>query len=218
MITSPCRSTKCSAAITKPSVDVSQGVNQSNAAANAQSAHWTSPPSAPPTRTSAAAATLKGTDPKDRPHLRERRPAHVHPCMQRDDREVADPEREPLALVGFGNRERDHEKRAHAADEEQPMPEVVGGDGVREPGVAVVHPPDHGEHHDDLSERGDVPACDQHGRQLRDREDEDEVEEELERRDALGAIRLELGHARIIAWPTDAGSDPTGLTPSVSHA
>ncbi len=61
MITSPCRSTKCDGETTKPSVVVRYGVNQSSAAAIAQSTHCGIPPNAPPTITIAAAARLNGT-------------------------------------------------------------------------------------------------------------------------------------------------------------
>jgi len=90
------------------------------------------------------------------------------------------------------------------------MAKAVGGDRIRQPRVPVVHPPDHREHHDDLCERDSVSPLHQDRGQLGDREDEDEVEEELERGNAGRPVRLELGHARIIP----RGSDPKGLTPS----
>ena len=64
------------------------------------------------------------------------------------------------------------------------------------------------EHHDHLERRRRVAARDEDARQLRDREDEDEIEEELERRDASAAID-ELGHLRIIAKPS-AGRSAAG--------
>ena len=60
MTTSPCRSTKCSAVTTKPSVVVSQGVTHRSAAASVQRIHWVVPPIAPPTTRSPAPARLKG--------------------------------------------------------------------------------------------------------------------------------------------------------------
>ncbi len=61
MITSPWRSTKCSAAITNPSVLVNHGVTQSRSAATAQRTSCVRPPTIPPASTSAAAERLKGT-------------------------------------------------------------------------------------------------------------------------------------------------------------
>src|SRR5215218_6469986 len=94
--------------------------------------------------------------------------------------------------------ERDHQEAAHAAEQQQPEAHAIGADGVREPRVAVVDPPDQRQHHDDLPERGAVMALGQDVGQLRDREDEDEVEEELERRDARAARRDRGGHGEII--------------------
>jgi len=70
--------------------------------------------------------------------------------MEHDHGEVTDPESEPLPLIRLGDGESDHKECTHASQEQEPMADVVGGDGVRQPRVAVVHPPDHGEHHHDL--------------------------------------------------------------------
>ena len=159
MITSPCRSTKCSATMTKPSVDVNQGVNQSSSAAAS--------PEQPLGRAAERSADedergrreVERHQPQNRANLGERGAADVHASVQDDDGEVADPEGEALAIEGVGNRERDEEKRSHAAEQEKLMAEMVGGDRIRQPRVAVVHPPDHREHDDDLRERGSVSAA-----------------------------------------------------------
>ena len=71
-------------------------------------------------------------------------------------------------------------KRAHPAQQQHAVAGTFGGDGVGQPGVAVVHPPDDGQHHGHTAERGEVVALGQHLGELREDEDEDEIEEELE--------------------------------------
>jgi len=56
--------------------------------------------------------------------------------------------------------ERDDEERAHPADKEKPAAKMIGGDRVRQPGVAVIHPPDHREHENDLGNRHGISARD----------------------------------------------------------
>jgi hypothetical protein len=110
--------------------------------------------------------------------------------------QVAEAERDAVSVVRLRDRERDHEESAHPADQEQPKPEPVGGDRIRQPRVPVVHPPDQEQHHDHLGDRRGTLSLDEDAGQLRDREDEDEIEEELERRDANAS--LGRGHDRII--------------------
>jgi len=87
-------------------------------------------------------------------------------------------------------------------EQQQPEAQTVGRDRVRQPRIPVVHPPDQEQHHDDLHECCKTLAVDKDARQLRDREDEDEIEEELEGRDANaalsnGARRAALWHGRV---------------------
>ena len=156
-------------------------------------------------------------DPQDRRDLRDRRPLHIHRAVQEHDREVGEPERESVALVRIGDRERADQEAAHAADQRDPVSQTIRRDRVRQPRVSVVHPPDEEEHHDDLHGCSRVAARDEHARQLRDREDEDEVEEELERRDAGTAID-ELGH-NVIFPQSSAGACVRRTTPILrAHA
>ena len=159
MITSPCRSQKCSAAITNPSVLVNQGVNQSSSAAPAQRMSCGPPPSAPPTRTIAAAVRLNGTIRRIAATSRDGRALRVHPRVEDDDDARSRARtRGPSTSYALGIGERDHEKRPHPAEEEEPEAQQVGRDRVRQPRVAVVHPPDHREHHDDLQRARRVAA------------------------------------------------------------
>ena len=141
---------------------------------------------------------IERDEPEDRSDLRHRYPLHIHAGVEDHDDRVADPERKSLSRVCIRNGERDDEEAAHPAEQQEPKPQQVGGNRVRQPGIAVVHPPDHREHHDDLHRTGSPVSAYEHGRQLRDREDEDEVEEELERRDASASID-QLGHDTIIS-------------------
>lgn len=99
---------------------------------------------------------------QNRSYLGERGTAEVHTGMQDDDGEVPNPEGKALTLIGVGNGQSNEEECAHAAEQEQLMPEVVGGDRIRQPCVAVVHPPDHRQHHNDLRDCGRVSTLHQH--------------------------------------------------------
>ena len=103
--------------------------------------------------------------------------------MERDDGQVAEAERDASVLEHRGDRERHEQESGHAAEEQQPVPEDVERDGVRQPDVAVVDPPDDREQQDDLRETRPGRIVRQQPSELREREDEDEVEEELERGD-----------------------------------
>jgi hypothetical protein len=123
---------------------------------------------------------------------------------QHDDK-VADREGHAAAVEGARDRQRHDQESGHAAQDQDPPRRPLRGDGVRQPGVAGVHPPQDTEDEQRLDDaltgevvRAGRPFCevadDQRG-QLRDGEDEDEVEEELNRRDAelvLGGGGLHL--------------------------
>ena len=152
MITRPCRSTKCDAETRKPSVPVSQGVHQIRTAAPVQSTHWASPPERTTDDDQPGRREVVRDDPQDRRDLRDRRPLHVHRAVQEHNREVGEPEREPVALVRVRDRERADQEAAHPADQRDPVPQAIRRDRVRQPRVPVVHPPDQEEHDDDLHE------------------------------------------------------------------
>ena len=115
--------------------------------------------------------------------------------MHDDHDEIGEPEREPARRERVRDREREDEVPAHPAEEQQSSLRRVRGDGVCHPRVAAVHPPDHGEHQHDLCGRAQPRIVVDRGGQLGDREDEDQVEEELERRDP---VRLDR-HAEVLA-------------------
>jgi hypothetical protein len=148
---------------------------------------------------------VEGHDAQDRPDLGGRRPPHVHRGVQRDHHQVADAERDPLAVVGLGDRQRHDEEAAHPAEQQQPEAKSVGGDRVGQPRVAVVHPPHQQQHHHDVQEGLAIHALDEQPGQLRDREDEDEIEKELQRRDPYAAFEGS-GHGPTIVPRSDRDS------------
>ncbi len=107
---------------------------------------------------------------------REVRDTHDRVRAREDERVVAEHVRDG---------ERRHEHRDHGAEHHDPDLALLGIDGVRQPGVGGPRPPEDAEHDEALREPGPGRvAADQRG-DLREREDEDEVEEELERSDTL---------------------------------
>ena len=141
--------------------------------------------------------------PHDRAHHALRGRAREEERVDGDDRKVGEPEREPAATEGVRRREREQEVARHAAEQQQPAVRALRRNGVREPGVAAVHPPDQREHQLDADDRADGRLLEDDVRELGDREDEDEVEEQLERRDSPG---LGLGaHPRLLDDRLGAG-------------
>lgn len=100
--------------------------------------------------------------PENRSDLGKRGSLHVHAGVQQDDDEISDPERKPLSLRRVGHSKCDDEEAAHPTDQQEPVAQVIGVDRVGQPGIAVVHPPDNSEHHDDLHDRGAVAAVHEH--------------------------------------------------------
>jgi hypothetical protein len=128
---------------------------------------------------------------------------HVEDGVDRDHDQVGAGEDDSVVSEGGGNRQGDREEGRHPAEQGEPQRGPVGRNCVGEPGEGAVHPPDRAQHQDDLSEGLAVRPRDEHRRQLRDREDEDEIEEELERRDAK--LVLPLWHrGRAVSHPAAA--------------
>ena len=97
-------------------------------------------------------------------------------------------EDEGVVAEHVGHGQRRHEHRHHGAEHDEPDLALFGIDGVRQPGVRRPGPPEDAEHDEAFREsRPGGVAADQR-RDLREREDEDEVEEQLEGRDALLAV------------------------------
>ena len=78
----------------------------------------------------------------------------------------------------------------HAEDEP-----VLGVDGVREPGVARPRPPERAQDQDAAADPGPRRILMEERRHLGEPEDEDQVEEQLERCDPMLGLDEELAHA-----------------------
>jgi hypothetical protein len=137
--------------------------------------------------------------------------------VDRDDDQVAHAEGQAAAVERAGDGEGQDEVSGHAAEQDHPLAQLARRDRVGQPRVAAVHPPDEREHDHDLPEGLKRQVVGQHGGELRDREDEDEVEEQLERRDALDrGLRCELDRASHAA--SSLARAPFGLARLLSRS
>jgi hypothetical protein len=108
-----------------------------------------------------------------------------------DNEQVPQAESNTPAVERLGNGERADQKARHSDHEQQPARRAIGSDSVRKPHVAAVHPEQNDEDEDDLCDSFDRGLLGKESRQLRQRENEDQIEEELQRRDAnlfLGVV------------------------------
>ena len=123
--------------------------------------------------------------------------------VQRDMHDVHDQERDPeyqtVAAERFGNGERGHEHPCHRNREALPTPRPHRdrrySSTRHTPPTPTRAWPGSGAP-DRVRARSD---CGQERRDLREREHEDEIEEQLERRDALLALGMLLAHSRTLA-------------------
>ena len=109
----------------------------------------------------------------------------VHAGVDDHHQQVARGEDHAVGAVGVRDRHRGDEVADHPEHEQRLTPCRHRRGGIGQPGVPAVHPPQ-----DEQQQRrppGDLPAAHQHGGgELGDREDEDQVEEQLQRRDLTG--------------------------------
>ena len=97
--------------------------------------------------------------------------------------EVPDPEGHARGAEGVRDGQSGHEKAGHAHEHQQLEHGLARRNGVGEPRVPAVHPPDVAEDEHHPADTGARGLGHQQRGELRDREDEHEVEEELDRRD-----------------------------------
>jgi hypothetical protein len=123
--------------------------------------------------------------------------------VQREPHEVHDQERDPeddtVTAEGVGDGQRGDEHRRHGNQHRSPDHTPAGINGVGQPGVGSPRPPERGEDQETVSEPTPGRVIRQDGRDLREPEDEDEVEEELERSDPLLALDVLFAHSRTLA-------------------
>jgi len=105
--------------------------------------------------------------------------------MHGDDDEECGSEEQAVIAEHTGHRER-RKKHRNQGDEKCGADEaLLGVDGVRQPGVGRPRPPERAEHEHAATDPRERRVVSEQGRHLREREHEDEVEEELSRRDAV---------------------------------
>ena len=116
----------------------------------------------------------------------------VAPGNQRVQNEVGDAdegigarEQERVVAEGVGDGARRNQRRAHRREHDQADGALVGVDRVRQPRVRGPGPPEHPEQEQPLDEPRPRRVVGDEAGHLGEREDEDQVEEELERGDAL---------------------------------
>ncbi len=142
----------------------------------------------------------RGSAPQDR-----RQKVSVSACSERVEREVhdvhdeeGDPEDDTVLAERFGDGQRGDEHRRHRNQHRPPDRALIGIDSVRQPRVSRPRPPERAEDQEAVREPAPRRIVRQHRRDLRESEDEDEVEEELERGDALLPLGVLLAHRRTL--------------------
>ena len=123
--------------------------------------------------------------------------------VEHADEEVRDREQQRVVPEGAGNREGDEEHRPGRGEHDESDTTFVDIGRARQPGVGLPRPPDRGEDEHPAENAGPRRVVGEQLCDLRHREDEREVEEQLERSDlVLGVdcvLALGLGHARTLA-------------------
>ena len=109
-----------------------------------------------------------------RRHERQKR---VAPDLNRDIRAC---EEEPVRAEGLRNRDRHEQAPEHQPDQEQPNGDRIGIELVRDPGGVVPRPPDDEQREQRLPCAAPTEIVEEQVGDLRDREDEHEIEEQLE--------------------------------------
>ena len=147
-----------------------------------------------------SAAAITG---RTRPPPRARPPHRLHSgvvggvAVEQDvgraDDEVGRREQQRVIAECVRDRERDHEHRSHRDEHHQAHVVPLGVERVREPRVRHPRPPHDGEDQEPARERLPGRVLGDVGGDLRDRKDEDEVEEQLQRAHPL------LGFPEVLA-------------------
>ena len=103
--------------------------------------------------------------------------------------EVRDPEEDAVRTERFRDGERDDEHGRHRREHARAHRSLLGLERVGQPRVGCPRPPERGQYDQPLPEPVPRGVVRHEQGDLRDGEDEDEVEEELERSDPLLALR-----------------------------
>ena len=143
---------------------------------------------------------VEQSQPAEAGHAAAQPRAHEEPGVDEDDRHEPDAEHDASAGEGRRDRQRHDQETDHRRQQEQLADRSVRRNRIRQPHVAAEHPPQDAEQQEDPQHADRRRVVGQDGGQLGDGEDEDEVEEQLERRDR-SALRLDrqLGRHRSVA-------------------
>ena len=113
--------------------------------------------------------------------------------MQEPDAEVGEAEQHGVVSEGARHRQPDAEHRRHRGEHRQPDAALVDVDRARQPCVSGPRPPERREHEHPVEHPVPGRVVREQARDLGDREHEDEVKEELERRDLVLVAVVGLG-------------------------
>ena len=136
---------------------------------------------------------------------------------------VGEGEGERQVAEGLRNAEGDDQQRRHRGEDHQPRRHLLRIDDAGQPGVSDPAPPKHTQHQQPLGHARPGRMVEHQRRALGDRENEDEVEEELQRRHPLAlapggfqARLVRLGGGGHAAHPCNSGAVASGLTASAA--
>ena len=115
--------------------------------------------------------------------------------LHRAHEPVGEREQQRLVAERIGDAQRDHEQGRHRREDREPDRPLVGVHDAAQPRVADPAPPQHAEHGQALGEPGPRRLVGHQRRALGQRQHEHEVEEQLERRDAV-AVAEHRGQVR----------------------
>ncbi len=127
--------------------------------------------------------------------------------------QIRDPEQDGVCVEGFRDGERDDEHRSHRREHARAHRPLLGLERVRQPGIAGPRPPERREDEQPAADPVPRRVVRHEQRDLRDRVDEDEIEEELERGDPL----LTLGHRWRLRNVAQAGAYENLSTASIAN-
>jgi hypothetical protein len=129
----------------------------------------------------------------------------VATSRQREERDVHEahdqernPEEDAMRTECVGNNQRSDEHRGDRNQHRPTHDSLVRIDGVRQPRVARPCPPECGEDQQAVAEPAPRRVVRHQRRDLREREHEDQVEEQLERRHAVLVLGVLVAHSRTL--------------------
>ena len=202
MMISPCRSTKCAGSTRQPPIPTTSGPRNPTASATTQSIVREPAVGEPRGENERGAGEGRGSDSQDR---RQQVSVAARPRSERVQREMHDvhdqkgnAEHDPVPAERVGDGQCGDEHRGHRNQDRAPHRFLFGIDSVGQPGVGRPGPPERRQDQKAVPEPAPGRIIREDRRHLGEREDEDEVEEELERGDSLLALNRLLAHSRTL--------------------